>query len=175
MPDAFTVLWTHDTCRELRKSGRIGERPTVAYSGVHTSLPSWGSARPGDEVYAVHVMKRVVYVVCRMRVLDKERGRCCGAEPEVPGHDEWWMLGAGGCGASAVHVESTPIRFDAPVPGHLLAELTWRNRRGVTRNLKHVEDGFLVHSLGLQGFYRVTPETAELLAGVAAGSPAVAV
>ena len=39
MTDAFTVLWTHDTCRALRRTGRAGERPPVAFSGVHSSLP----------------------------------------------------------------------------------------------------------------------------------------
>lgn len=29
MSDAFTVLWTHGTCRALRKTGRVGERPPV--------------------------------------------------------------------------------------------------------------------------------------------------
>ncbi|MCX5121977.1 hypothetical protein OG992_32960 [Micromonospora sp. NBC_00362] len=46
------------------------------------------------------------------------------------------MLGAGACGASPVHVEATPIRFDVAVPGELLGALTWRNRRGEQRTLK---------------------------------------
>lgn len=172
MTDAFTVLWTHDTCRALRKAGCTGERPTVAFSGVHASLPSWSSARAGDEVYALHVNRCVVYVVSRMRVIDKERRECCGATPEswedpsFPGHGDWSALGAGGCGASAVHVESTPVRFDTPIPGDLLARLTWRNRRGKTRNLKFVVDGRLEHSTGLQGFYRLAPESADELAKV---------
>ncbi|MFE0465190.1 hypothetical protein ACFW1A_38655 [Kitasatospora sp. NPDC058965] len=70
MPDAFTVLWTQYTCRELRKAGRVGERPPVAFGGVHTSLPSWSGARPGDDVYAVHVNRCEVFVVSRMRVVD---------------------------------------------------------------------------------------------------------
>ncbi|MFD0332093.1 hypothetical protein ACFQZC_37720 [Streptacidiphilus monticola] len=71
----------------------------------------------------LHVNRRVVYVVSRMRILDKQRGECCGAAPESwrdpshPGHHDWWMLGAGGCGATAVHVDATPVRFDLPLPG----------------------------------------------------------
>ncbi|MFI2432019.1 hypothetical protein [Streptomyces sp. NPDC018693] len=123
MPDAFTVLWTHDTCRALRKDGRTGERPPVAFSGVHTSLPTWSGATAGDEVYALHVNRRVVHVVSRMRVLDTDRRDCCGAtpttwqDPAYPGHADWWMLGAGGCGAEPVHVDATPVRFDTPIPG----------------------------------------------------------
>ncbi|GAA2811412.1 hypothetical protein GCM10010441_40090 [Kitasatospora paracochleata] len=172
MPDAFTVLWTHDVCHALRRAGRTGGRPPVAFSGVHTSLPAWSGAEPGDEVYAVHVNRGVVHVVSRMRIVDRERGECCGAAPEswdqprFPGHGDWSMLGAGGCGAQAVHVEATPVRFDVPVPGELLAELTWRNHRGNTRTLRHVTDGRLEHSISLQGFYRLTPESAGQLAAM---------
>lgn len=81
MSDAFTVLWTHDTCRALRKTGRVGERPPVAFSGVHSSLPAWSGARVGDEVYALHVNRCAVFVVSRMRVIDRERRDCCGTAP----------------------------------------------------------------------------------------------
>lgn len=100
MPDAFTVLWTHDTCKALRVAGRVGERPPVAFSGVHSSLPAWSGAEAGDEVYAVHVNRGTVFVVSRMRVLDREWGACCGSAPAswqdeaFPGHSEWSMLGA---------------------------------------------------------------------------------
>ncbi|MFE7639770.1 MULTISPECIES: hypothetical protein [unclassified Kitasatospora] len=172
MPDAFTVLWTQPTCRALRKAGHVGARPPVAFSGVHTSLPAWSGARAGDEVYALHVNRCEVFVVSRMRVVDRERGDCCGAaaaswdDPAFPGHEAWSMLGAGGCGASAVHVDATPVRFDRPVPGELLERLTWRNRRNRTRNLKHVVDGRLERAVGLQGFYRLAPESADELAGL---------
>ncbi|HEY9327743.1 MAG TPA: hypothetical protein VIS09_05840 [Streptomyces sp.] len=176
MSDAFTVLWTHDTCRALRKAGRVGERTPVAFSGVHSSLPAWTGARAGDEVYALHVNRREVFVVSRMRVIDVERGDCCGTapvaweDPAYPGHGDWSMLGAEGCGAQAVHVDATPVRFDAAIPGELLARLTWRNRRGRTRVLKYVVDGRLENSVSLHGFYRLTPEAADELAALSAGS-----
>ncbi|MEU8732781.1 hypothetical protein AB0C68_25775 [Streptomyces tendae] len=177
MSDAFTVLWTHDTCRALRKAGRGGERPPVAFGGAHSSLPAWTGARAGDEVYALHVNQREVFVVSRMQVIDTERRDCCGAapatweDPAYPGHGDWSMLGANGCGAEAVHVDATPVRFDVAVPGDLLARLTWRNRRGRTRGLKYVVDGRLEKSVSLQGFYRLTPEAADALAEVV-GTPA---
>lgn len=180
MPDAFTVLWTHDTCDALRRAGRTGERPPVAFSGVHQSLPAWSGAAAGDDVYAVHVNRCRVYVVSRMRVLDRVRGECCGRAPEgwrdpsFPGHDAWAMLGAGGCGADAVHVASTPVRFDTPIGGDLLASLTWRNRRGRTRTLKYVVDGRLERSVSLQGFYRLTPDSADALDRLVPFTPAAA-
>ncbi|GAA4614583.1 hypothetical protein GCM10023195_63730 [Actinoallomurus liliacearum] len=170
MSDAFTVLWTHDTCRALRKAGRVGERPPVAFSGVHSSLPAWSGARVGDEVYALHVNRCVVYVVTRMRVIDMERRDCCGTEPATwrdpafAGHGDWSMLGVDGCGAAAVHVDATPVRFDTPIPGELLTRLEWRNRRGRTRTLKYVVDGRLERSISLQGFYRLVAESAAELA-----------
>ncbi|MGW8884563.1 hypothetical protein [Streptomyces sp. NPDC055749] len=176
MPDAFTVLWTHDTCRALRKAGRVGEQPPVAFSGIHSSLPTWSGARVGDEVYALHVNQRAVFVVSRMRVTGMERRDCCGAapatwqEPAFPGHGDWSMLGADGCGATAVHVDATPVRFDMPIPGELLERLTWRNRRDRTRGLKYVVDGRLERSVSLQGFYRLTSESAAELAEVACGT-----
>ena len=172
MSDAFTVLWTHDTCRALRKAGRVGERPPVAFSGVHSSRPAWSGARAGDEVYALHVDRCEVYVVSRMRVIDMERHDCCGAapatwrDPGFPGHGDWSMLGAGDCGATAVHVDATPVRFDTSVPGELLERLAWRNRRGQARGLKYVVDGRLERSVSLQGFYRLTSESTEELAAV---------
>ncbi|WOX23743.1 hypothetical protein [Streptomyces solicathayae] len=176
MSDAFTVLWTHDTCRALRKAGRVGERPPVAFSGLHSSLPAWIGAAPGDDVYALHVNRCEVFVVSRMRMLDIERHDCCGAapaawdDPAYPGHGDWSALGAGGCGAMAVHVDATPVRFDVPIPGDLLSRLTWRNARGRTRGLKYVVDGRLERSVSLQGFYRLTPESADELAAVVDGA-----
>ncbi len=29
-----------------------------------------------------------------------------------------------------MHVDATPVRFDVAIPGDLLGELTWHNRRG---------------------------------------------
>ncbi|MGN7138358.1 hypothetical protein [Streptomyces pseudogriseolus] len=176
MSDAFTVLWTHDTCRALRKAGRVGERPPVAFSGVHSSLPAWTGARAGDEVYALHVNRREVFVVSQLRVIDMERRDCCGVapatweDPAYPGHGDWSMLGAGGCGAMAVHVDATPVRFDVALSGNLLARLAWRNRRGQTRGLKHLVEGRLESSVSLQGFYRLTPEAAGELAEVVGSS-----
>ncbi|WP_406278638.1 hypothetical protein OHT93_37590 [Streptomyces sp. NBC_00191] len=150
----------------------MGERPPVAFSGVHSSLPAWSGARVGDEVYALHVNRCDVFVVSRMRVTDMERRDCCGTaaatweDPAFPRHGDWSMLGAGGCGAAAVHVEATPVRFDMPIPDDLLARLTWRNRRGQTGDLKYVMDGRLERSVSLQGFYRLTSESAGQLAEV---------
>lgn len=166
------MLWTQSTCVDLRKAGRVGERPPVAFSGIHQSLPAWHGAQAGDEVFALTVNRCVVYVVSRMRVLDLERRECCGPAPTTwrespyPGHKDWSMLGSGGCGAAAVHVEATPVSLDVPLPGELLGRLTWQNRRGQTRGLKYVVDGRLERFVSLQGFYRLTRESAVEISAV---------
>ncbi|MDX3759589.1 hypothetical protein [Streptomyces sp. AK02-04a] len=63
-------------------------------------------------------------------------------------------------------MDATPVSFDTTIPGNLLAGLTWRNRRGQTRGPKYVVDGRLERSVSLQGFYRLTPESADELAKV---------
>ncbi len=172
MSDAFTVLWTHGTCRALRKVGRVGGRPPGRLQRRPFLPAAWPGARAWDEAYALHVNRCVVYVVSWMRVIDMGRRDCCGAGPATwqgpafPGHSDWSMLGADGCGATAVHVEATPVRFDMPIPGDLLARLAWRNRRGQTRGLKYRVDGRLERSISLQGFYRLTSESAGGLAEV---------
>lgn len=81
------------------------------------------------------------------------------------------MLGANGCGAAAVHVAATPIRFDTAVPGDLLTRLTWRSSRGAFRGLKFVVDGRLKHSVGLRSrVYRLTEEPADEMAAPVDGS-----
>src|SRR5262249_10145688 len=99
MAEAYTVLWTHDTCRALRSAGREGLRPPVAFSGIHLSLPSWRTTDVGDHVYALHVNRCVLHVVSRMIIVDKDRRDCCGPIPVAygsafPGHADWAMLGA---------------------------------------------------------------------------------
>lgn len=170
MSDAFTALWTQDLCRPLRK-GFVGRRPPVVFSGAHGSSIGWGSVETGDDVFALWVNRCVVHVVSRLRIVDWKQSECCGplpgfwADPAYRGHGEWDVLGADRCGAAPVHVDATPIRFDVAVPGSLLETLTWRNARGVTRNLKYVTDGRLTSAVSLQGVYRLTAESsAELSA-----------
>lgn len=102
MSDAFTVLWTQDVCRALRKAGRTGERPPVAFSGVHSSLPAWAGADTGDTVYALHVNQRQVYVVSRLRVDDRERGPAAARLPPRGRTRPFRATTTGRCSAQAV-------------------------------------------------------------------------
>jgi hypothetical protein len=118
-----------------------------------------------------------VYLISRLRVTDKQRRECCGTapatwrDPAYPGHNDWAMLGAHGCGATPVHVDATPVRFDITIPGDLLGTLTWRNRRGDTRAVKHLVNGRLERSISLQGLYRLTPESTQTLTALHRDTP----
>jgi len=67
--------------------------------------------------------------------------------------------------------ESTGILLDRPLPGAILTRLTYRPRRG-PRPVRHVsEDGRLMHSLSVQGIYRLAESSAADLETVLAGPP----
>jgi hypothetical protein len=63
----------------------------------------------------------------------------------------------------AIGEEGTPIRLDMPIPPELLARLRFSSRRG-ERGLKHIENGRLKSSIGLQGgVYRLHEASAHEL------------
>jgi hypothetical protein len=67
--------------------------------------------------------------------------------------------------------ESTGILLDRPLPGEILRRLTYRPRRG-PRPVRHVsQDGRLMHSLSVQGIYRLAESSAADLETVLAGPP----
>ena len=67
--------------------------------------------------------------------------------------------------------EGTGILLDRPLPGEILRQLTYRPRRG-TAAVRHVsQDGRLLHSLSVQGIYRLAESSAADLEAVLAGRP----
>jgi hypothetical protein len=61
--------------------------------------------------------------------------------------------------------------LDRPVPGEILRRLTYRPRRG-PRPVRHIsDDGRLLHSLSVQGIYRLAQSSAADLETVLAGPP----
>lgn len=59
--------------------------------------------------------------------------------------------------------EGTPLRFDLAVPADLLAQLRFRSRRRERDLHRHLRDGRLVQSLGVQGIYRLSASSASEL------------
>lgn len=167
MANSYTVLWTNDLCRELIRGGFTGQRPTVLFGGPHQSRPSFRRAGvvPGDQVFAVRARKAQLYTVCAMEVrqiVDYDQAGVELTDEDYPGLTHWRVLKSGCISEVVLGSPGTPIRFDAPLPGDLLEQLTFTSRRG-ERKLKYVEDGRLLRALSLQGIYRLAPGSAEIL------------
>jgi hypothetical protein len=78
------------------------------------------------------------------------------------------------CTDEAVECEDgSPLHFALAVPPDLLARLRFRSRRRERDLAKHIRDGRLVQSLGVQGIYRLAAASAhELEALVFGAAPA---
>ncbi|MFF2780972.1 hypothetical protein ACFVU3_39525 [Streptomyces sp. NPDC058052] len=167
MANSYTTLWTDALCRELKRSGEEGLRPTILFGGPFGSQPSFlrAGVRPGDTVYPVRAHRTRLHVLGSMevsRILTHEEA---GAEL----HDDdyakllyWRRLKTGFVSEVLLGPPGSPLSFDTVVPADVLERLTFTSRRG-ERRLKHVEDGRLLHSNGVQGVYRLAPGSAAEL------------
>jgi hypothetical protein len=70
--------------------------------------------------------------------------------------------------------ESSPLRFDVTVPPDLLARLRFRSQRRECDLDKHIRDGRLVQSLGVQGIYRLSEASAHDLEALVSGAGSAA-
>ncbi|MEU3610290.1 hypothetical protein AB0E83_33365 [Streptomyces sp. NPDC035033] len=167
MANSYTTLWTDALCRELKRSGHEGARLTILFGGPYGSLPSFlrAGVRPGDTVHPVRAHRTRLHVLGAMevsRILPYEE-----AGPELADEDyaklmDWRTLKTGAVTEVLLGPPGSPLSFDTVVPGDLLERLTFTSRRG-ERTLKHVEDGRLTRSNGLQGVYRLAPGSAAEL------------
>ncbi len=64
---------------------------------------------------------------------------------------------------------STPLRFDLAVPPDMLARLRFRSQRRERDLHKHLRDGRLIQSLGVQGIYRLSAPSARELEALVLG------
>jgi hypothetical protein len=144
--------------------------PDLLFGGPHRSQPSFRKAgvKEGDELYPVRLLDGTLYVLGRMRVKRLTRFELGGAGNPLDEHlqryAEWRWLARTCTNEVIIGRDGTPLRLDAAVPPDLLERLTFRSRRR-ERTLKHVQDGRLLHSLPIQGIYRLSePSAAELAA-----------
>jgi hypothetical protein len=195
MSNAYTVLWTKDRCRLLKKEGQVGAKLKVLFGGPHQSQPRFSrfGVKPGDYLYPIHVADGVLYVLSRMqvkRLMPLEEyiaanprlfAGCEAAEYRGRALDYWlndrpelrylvWSC----TDEVALGRGGTPIRFDVALSSAELEGLRFRSKRG-ERGLKYIEGGRLTKVLGLDGgVYRLSPESAALfdrLVGAAQGRP----
>jgi len=174
MADSYTVFWTMD--RWLGALA-VGHKPLpVLFGGPHLSEPSFRRAgvNVGDLIYPVAVMNRQVYVVGRMRVremliLGQEDGPTL-IDQRFPQFKAWKVLAPTCTEEVVIGGEGTTLHDDLPLPKEMLGRLTFRSQRG-ERPLRYVRDGELTRSLGLQGIYRLTRQSADDLEAVIESSP----
>ena len=171
MERAFTVLWTSDYCRQLKRAGDVGKALRVLFGGSHLSRPKFSSfgVRPGDWVYPIRVHQGSLFIVSRMRVrsyvglpqyltgvlgLDPAYGELHVwklAERLAAEHPEWGHLLPWGCLVEVVLGEDgAEIRLDRAVPVEVVESLRFLGSRG-ERPIKHLQEGRIKSSVSLQG------------------------
>ncbi|WP_254705652.1 hypothetical protein [Streptomyces vilmorinianum] len=175
MSNSYTAFWTNDLCRYLERSGYGGQRLTLLFGGSHQSLPSFVRAgvRPGDWIYPVRVHRTRMCVLGALEVagiLPYEDAGSLLHDDDYVKLLHWRPLKAGCVGEVVIGPPGASLRFDTVVPGGLLERLTYTSRRG-ERTLKHVEDGRLIHSVGVQGIYRLAAGSAEEIRRLVGGAP----
>ena len=164
MSDAYTVFWTMD---RWLSAVAVGHRPLpVLFGGPHLSEPSFRRAgvRVGDVVYPIAVANRRVHVVARMQVremllLGQEDGPTL-IEQRFPEYRAWKFLAPTCTEEVIIGMNGTAPRVDLEIPRDVLDRLQFRSQRG-ERGLKHLKDGELTSSIGLQGIYRLTEHSAD--------------
>ena len=167
------MYWPQD---RWRRAAGVAQRLAVLFGGPHTSEPSFRRAtvQPGDLLYPIGVCDQVLYLFGRMRVQEIIPVGDSGQQPldEYFSRYGAWRFLAPTCTTEVViAAEGTGIRLDRPVPGEVLKRLTYHPRRGL-RPVRHVsEDGRLMHSLSVQGIYRLAESSAADFEAVLAGAP----
>ncbi len=172
MSEAYSVYWPQPI---WRRAAGVRQRMAVLFGGPHTSEPSFRRAtvQPGDLLYPIGVCDQVLYVLGRMSVSEiVQVGDDQAPLEEYYARYPAWRFLAPTCTTEVViGTEGTGIMLDRPVPGEVLRRLTYRPRRG-PRPVRHVSsDGRLLHSLSVQGIYRLAEPSATDLEAVLAGPP----
>ncbi len=167
------MYWSRD--RWIHATARC-QHLTVLFGGPHTSLPSFRRAtvQPGDLLYPIGVCRQVLYVFGRLRV----REIVAVGGPDQPRKEDYFRCGGdwrflkGNCITEVViGTEDTAIYLDRPLPGGVTKRLVFAPRRG-PRPIKHVsDDGRLVHSVCVQGIYRLAESSQADIEAVLTGPP----
>ena len=186
MADSFTTLWTNDRCKSLAQYNLEGTLLDTLFGGPHTSEPSFRRAgvKEGDYIYPVRVNKGVLYIIARMRVkeilslehyiesypdvfagCERSRGASVTFENYLKIHPENRFLAPTCTEEVVLGYESTPIRLDLVVPSDVLESLRFRSQKR-ERALKHIQDGRLKSVIVLQGIYRLSEKSADIIANL---------
>jgi hypothetical protein len=186
MSDAYTVFWTQEYCRWLKRAGDLGTPLEVVFGGPHQSWPSLTryGVQVGDDVYPISVKQGQLYLIARMRVRAFVPVEdyltpflpLLGDTPPTHHWDAYARLhqvcptlghrvpSPHSCiDHAALGEQGWPIRLDRPFPDPP-DTIRYRSRRA-ERGLKHIVDGRITYSVCLQGgVYRLSEATAARFA-----------
>ena len=170
MNKCHTLLWTNDYCRKLKRAGDAGRPLRVVFSGSHLSQPSLASfgVVPGDCIFVIRVDKGRLFLVGGLRIreyvtLDAYLRQVLGLPESYASlglfeledrlakeRPEWGHLLPWGCLQAVALGDGTPIAFDRIVPPDVVERMRFVSRQG-ERPIKHLADGLIKSTLGLQG------------------------
>ena len=170
MSNAFLVLWSKDRLKDAEKSGWVGRPLPALYGGPHISHPSLmrHKVSAGDVVYPVCVSQGRLLIVARVVVkqvlavaefIDMQRKEMV---PRVPPQTHGWLVPT--CtDDAAVVAESSPLRMDCAVPEEWVEKIRMLTPKGEERAIKHVKDGKIIRTAGIDGhYYRLSEETRRM-------------
>jgi hypothetical protein len=131
--------------------------------------------KAGDVVYPVSVSEGKLLILARvevgevMTVVDFVEMQRAGRIAKVPPETLGWLAPTCTDDAAAA-VKSTALRVDCAVPGEMVEKIRMVTPKGEERPIKHVKDGKVIRTAGMDGhYYRLSEKTREMFDGVVAG------
>ncbi len=129
----------------------------------------------GDLVYPVSVSEGRLLILARvevgevMGVADFVEMQRAGKIPKVPAETLGWLKPT--CTDDAASAaKSTPLRVDCAVPAEMVEKIRMLTPRGEERPIKHVKDGKVIRTAGIDGhYYRLSEATREMFDAVVSG------
>lgn len=154
-PAVYTMLWPKHVVLPLVN---VAEgQPLRSVLGRYNAATDFARFRiaPGDVLIPVHIDRGLVCPIAKMRVVYKGTvGEWREGHPgEFPGAPEYQQVMIG--------EEGTPMYFFRPLPTEVLRALRYDAR--TPRALALDEEGRLTKHMGIEGVYRLCPESADEL------------
>lgn len=159
----YTMYWPDWMCDRAREQGLEGQPLRLLWGGHNQdSRFSRFKVGPGDVVVPITAVDGVLFALGSLNVVEKTT-----AEPWVAAHPDDAKLRLHGCGSELLvgDGQGKPLRFDRAFSGPQLEMWTFDGTDG-PRPLKFLEKGRLKKTMSLQGVYRVTEKTAEIIGKV---------
>ncbi|RYZ85946.1 MAG: hypothetical protein EOP04_14905 [Proteobacteria bacterium] len=157
----YTMLWPNEYCRYVEKNGGVG-KPLRFVWGGHNRQSDFGffGVKPGDVIIPVRVQDGRLFVIGNLTVRE-----CIQPEEYVAANPTHERFIQNPCANQVlVSEEGAPIRFDIVAPTATLQILRFKSNSSKNeRAVQLIEDGKLKNTVGFQGIYRLTEDSAVAL------------